>query len=116
VDPVARYLASAPPSRIAFDPGAGAVLGNGTLYGPGGRDRVLFQVRVDRGVPSRLATCPSWMAAVVAGHSGYAGIALKGRVHDWVAADPAFVHVAGDPRIDLWAVRGVPGARCAPSG
>jgi hypothetical protein len=110
-DPVVRYLASAGPMRIVTD---AAYLG--TLYGPGGRNQVILQVSDVGGVLTYAATCPSWMSAVVGHRASEVAVAPAGVTHDWVAADPAFVLVAANPLVQLYAVKGVPGSHCPSPG
>lgn len=105
-DPVVRYLAHTPPSRIV------AETAYGTLYGPGGRHHVILPVAIVKGVAMRFTTCRSWKAAVVARHADDVAVGSFGRYHDWVAADPAFVLAATDSRVQLYAVKGAPDPTC----
>lgn len=109
-DPVARYLAAAPRTRIAANVGY-----LGTLYGPGGRHDVTILSQVVDRVPLPYVTCGSFMAAVTSLQSDLVAVNIAGEAYDWAATDPALRLEAAGPRSQLYSVIGLPGSRCPPT-
>ncbi len=82
------------------------------LYGPGSPNRVVTLTQLADHAPVPLASCPAWMATVIAGHYPYSAALPLTPQDQWLAADPAFRLVAKDDLAAVYQVVGRPNVSC----